>query len=561
LEPKPEAGTTTQGPSQPVRERLAWTGDAPEVTLRVIPQVPELTPDPVEVRVKGPILPGPVGAHLSVFDYSRDADVLYAAASPRRDGSFPDYDIEDYRFHQLNAYAVATRAISLVESELGRTLGWGFDASRLILLPHAGYLANAFYSEDTQSLQFYSFQREDRSIYHTSLVHDIVAHETGHALLDAVRDRYTEANEPETAALHEAVGDLTAVFAALSHEVVRSAFLAEGGPDLRQATYLPRIADDFGRGGAAGAISLRDLAVLHPPSFYDGVTEPHDLSLKLTTGMWEALVRMFAANRAAGGEPDDALALARRALQRMTVRGLDYLPPADATFEDFARAMLRADVFANPGDDKGYRRLVATALADCGVVATAQDVLDESPASRPWSGRPPAWPRLTATEAYVFLDGHRRRLALSTFPEYRDFVVRDFHVTSKPPSHTEIDEVIFVYEHPLDVELIGPRFGSLRGKWITIWGGGTLVFDTDGRLRHHARKVVTAERIDRALAFLAGTRRTSRVTEIHSTVDDQLRAEAARRPFLALVSADGVQLRTNPAARCASGSPVALVDR
>jgi hypothetical protein len=44
---------------------------------------------------------------------------------------------------------VASRAIELVELELGRSLGWGFEANRLLVLPHAGYMANAFYSDDT----------------------------------------------------------------------------------------------------------------------------------------------------------------------------------------------------------------------------------------------------------------------------------------------------------------------------------------------------------------------------------------------------------------------------
>src|SRR4029079_3396011 len=165
----------------------------------------------------------------------------------------------DPRFHQLNAYAIAERATSLVESELGRLLNWGFEASRLIVLPHASHLANAFYEEDTHSLQLYSFRQPDGTVYHTSLVHDIVAHETGHALLDAVRDRYTEGNHRETAAVHEAIGDMAAVFAAFSHEVVRAQFLASAGPTLRAPNLVAAIAEDF-ESSVDGALALRDLA-------------------------------------------------------------------------------------------------------------------------------------------------------------------------------------------------------------------------------------------------------------------------------------------------------------
>ena len=80
--------------------------------------------------------------------------------------------------------------------------------------------------------------------------------------------------------------------------------------------------------------------------------------MKLTTAVWQALVGLYGANRAAGESPDAALELARKALQRMVVRALDYLPPADGTFADFAVALLRADLFANPDDGRGYRTLV-----------------------------------------------------------------------------------------------------------------------------------------------------------------------------------------------------------
>ena len=543
--------------SESARHRLSRR---PELALRVIPQHPRQTPDPVEVRVKGPLLRGPVGAHLAVFDYNRDMDRMVAAADPRPDGSFPDYDIEDFRFHQLNAYAVASRAIELVELELGRGLGWGFEASRLLVLPHAGYMANAFYSEDTHSLQFYSFQQPDGSIYHTSLVHDIVAHETGHALLDAVRDRYTEANEPETAALHEAIGDLTAVMAALSHEVVRTDLLEQVGADLREPNRLASIADDFGGTGPAGSLSLRDLTSSRPPSAYAGVVEPHEPSLKLTTALWQALVGLYGANRGADEQPDAALELARKALQRMVVRALDYLPPADATFADFAVALLRADLFANPDDRRGYRALVAQALTAGGILDDPAAVLAETAPEPAWPELPSAWPRLTPTEAYVLLDNHRDQLALGRFPRYRDFVVTSFELTSKPPDHTSLDAVILIYEYPVEVQLPQRRFGSLAGQWITIWGGGTLVFDSEGGLRHHARKPVTGPRVDRALEFLATIVGTA-LTEVHPTQDDQLRLAAARRPYLAEVGPDGLTIKANPAARCGARSTVAEANR
>jgi hypothetical protein len=533
-----------------LRERLALAGD--RITLSVIPQHPRTTPNPVEVTVKAPVYAGPVGPDLAVFDYDRERDRVLPAARPDRHGGFPGFPVDDPRFHQLNAYAIAARAIDLVESELGRLLGWGFEANRLIVLPHAGYLANAFYEEDTHSLQFYSFRQLDGSVYHTSLIHDIVAHETGHALLDSVRDRYTEGNHRETAAIHEAVGDLAAVFAAFSHQVVREQFLASAGPTLRGPNLVASIAEDF-QTSADGTLALRDLVSLVDPAVLRQTTDPHVLSLQLSGALWEALVRIYEVNLGSlDAEP--AFKLARTALQRMFVRAFDYLPPADATFAEFATAIYRADRFANPEDDLGYRGVVAKTLADRGLIGSPAEIADESDADDPWPNVPPSWPRLTLAEAYVFLDQNRKRLALSTQATYRDFVVRDLQVVSRPPEHTAIEAVVLTYEYPVDVELDAAAFGRLGGYWLPIWGGGTLVFDFDGRLRHHAEKPVTRERIREALRFLRSVADTSLV-QAESTLEERLLVSVMRSPYVTRISGDRVTVRGNPAARCGARTP------
>lgn len=71
----------------------------PQVEIPIIIQDPERTPDPVRVKVRGPLLAGPIGERMAVFDYHVDRDIVFPAATPRKDGSFPDYDVSDVRFH------------------------------------------------------------------------------------------------------------------------------------------------------------------------------------------------------------------------------------------------------------------------------------------------------------------------------------------------------------------------------------------------------------------------------------------------------------------------------
>ena len=42
--------------------------------------------------------------------------------------------------------------------------------------------------------------------------HDIIAHETTHALLDGLHRRYQEATNPDVLAFHEAFADIVAIF-------------------------------------------------------------------------------------------------------------------------------------------------------------------------------------------------------------------------------------------------------------------------------------------------------------------------------------------------------------
>jgi hypothetical protein len=536
------------------------------IPIKVFPQDPWSTPITETVKVRGNILTGPVGSRVAVYDYNRDLNKSYIQAKPGADRTFPDYDPSDLRFHQLNAYAIVVRAIELVEMELGHAIRWGFDASRLIVLPHAGYLANAFYSEDTHSLQFYSFVSPSlKEIYHTCLSHDIVAHETGHAILDAIRDRYTEGLHLETAALHEAVGDLTALFAALSHKSI----LEKSAGTLRECNLVSDIAEHFGGNHRA----LRDfLKGALPESYWKNVYSPHDLSLRLSTAIYDALCALQEDRMKSGGQSSiDALKLARRALQRMAVRGLDYLPPADGTFKDYGIAMLKADEFANPGDKLSFRRIAGEKLVEHGILERRDLAAGSGLAGAIWPHKLSFWPRPTAEAAYGFLDKNRKELALSGFSSYRDFVLSEIHYVVPPWQRRErersiagsaqtadeagtnqIEQVIMLYEYPVDIEIKTGGFGLATGKWLTVWGGGTLVFDVDGRMLYHAEKPVTKKRIAEIKKFISDGISKGLAAPMESSREDEIRQYHFNRPWKLALTSDSVVLQSNPAARCYS---------
>ena len=59
-------------------------------------------------------------------------------------------------------------------------------------------MRNAFYSRASKSIQFYYFYKDGKRV-NTCLSHDIIAHETGHAILDGLRPYFLEDSSIRTA--------------------------------------------------------------------------------------------------------------------------------------------------------------------------------------------------------------------------------------------------------------------------------------------------------------------------------------------------------------------------
>ena len=133
----------------------------------------------------------------------------------------------------MNAWAILQHALEFYEDGwgLGRRIPWGFDGSRLIVVPHAGPGENAYYDRSSKSLQFYYFDRGKERI-HTCLSTDIIHNEFGHAILDGIRPLFIEAVTPETAAFHEFVGDLTAILIALRNTPFRHQLIEATGTNI-----------------------------------------------------------------------------------------------------------------------------------------------------------------------------------------------------------------------------------------------------------------------------------------------------------------------------------------
>ena len=393
----------------------------------------------LEVPWEPDLKPGPIGEYLEVVDVDPASAAAYAPVDLNhphllsQDGLSPTP--ADPRFHQQMTYAVAMKTIGHFERALGRTAMWSprqderkheTFVPRLRIYPHAFRGANAYYSPTLKALLFGYFPAEggdwrdtpEGQMTFSCLSHDIVAHETTHALLDGLHPRYRESTHPDAMALHEAFADLVALFQhftltdALEHQI------GKGRGDLAGGAPLLQLAVEFGKASSREGAFQRALreAVDHYTSEdlakLEGTAPPlpdeaHDRGAMLVAAVFDAFLTLYKARQdelvllATGGTgvlPEGRLsqplvkALAGAAskvagqMLAICIRALDYCPPVDCSFGDYLRAMITADRDVVPDDPRGYRLALIAGFSKRGIFP--QNVPHLSPGSMVWEAPP-----------------------------------------------------------------------------------------------------------------------------------------------------------------------------
>jgi hypothetical protein len=335
---------------------------------------------------------GPRGYRVQIIDYDSTSDSLYNAApiapgvnceSDEPTDPFADTSdsslLADPAFHAFMTYGIVMKTLSSFEYALGRRLGWSFEGHQIQVAPHAFADANAFYSDRAHGLYFGYFPSTDgkRRIF-TCLSREIVAHETTHALLDGLRERYTDPSSPQQAGFHEGFADIIALLSILSAESVVAKVVDMGVPgaaasSIRRADLSPESLKNSGLLGLAQEMGS-ELAGVHGQALRRSVTlkpkkdyltsgecdEPHACGEVLVAAVLNAYVAVWVSRlRAIGDESkldrtraaEEGAELADRLLT-ICIRAIDYCPPTDLQFHDFACALLTVDSELNPRDDK-----------------------------------------------------------------------------------------------------------------------------------------------------------------------------------------------------------------
>ena len=351
-------------------------------------QMPEMTE---AIRIdEAFFLDGPISERVAVVDFDDQGALRPGArfkppATSQEAGSYigteTPIDIESDAFIQVNAFATVHQTMAMFEEPdtLGRRLTWAFDAPQLLVVPRAGKWENAYYERESHSLQFFYFQsaRYDGEVF-TSLSHDIVAHETGHAIIDGIAPDLYNAISPQSLALHEAVADLTALLLAFRSRALTRAVLDQTGGSIEKSTAFSAIAEEFGAQRKASG-QLRPLRSLlneeRMPSSGGARTSPHELSEVLSGALYKVMVRMHEDRKKGNSDwsTGKALFVAAEQFKRMVLRALDYLPPGEISFADYGRAITCADKAFFPSLGK-ERRWIGEEFVRRGIVSKREEL-------------------------------------------------------------------------------------------------------------------------------------------------------------------------------------------
>jgi hypothetical protein len=455
----------------------------------------------IYVTCEPDLMDGPTSARIAVVDYDADLDLLEDPVGwDRKNRRFVfEHNGETVpitrehrdtpQFHQVNVWATIQSVLHMYEATwvLGRSAPWAFEGNRLIVRPHAGEMENAFYNRDSKSIEFGYFESPGGLVY-TCLSHDIIAHETGHAILDGLRPYFYENSSIQTTAFHEFVADLTAILSSLLNSELRWEVARESGADLSQDTIVSALAEEFGR----YAMDRDYLRSAQNPNTISEVAggNYYDWSEVLTGAMFDILkgmtAELMAKPIATGRMPTEkeALLWAVNRFRRIAFQPLDYLPPVDVQFSDYARAVLRADEVADPVDENDFRGLMRQTYEDRGIDYEAEG---EQPVRLNFYAYDIDRLSRSRTDAYHFLNENRRQLCI---PADQDISVVDLYHTDKTVmgGGKLPREIVLQYAWREPLELGGANYGPLDGQAVSLLCGGTLVFDDRGNVLSWIRK-------------------------------------------------------------------------
>jgi hypothetical protein len=288
-------------------------------------------------------------------------------------------------FDCVHTFAIVRQTLTMYQRALSSSgaspiLPWQWNNANctdpLNVMPYAmADTMNAFYSRSAKALSFGQFVAPGSSpprVCYTCRSVDIVAHTTGHAILDGLKPAWIMSNAPHSAALQESFADLTAIFLALSQFEQVQEIVAQTRAQLHNKCFLADLADEWGLAlGRPNGLRNAD----NDLRLSQVCTEIQSLSQVFTGGVYDVLADIFAFERKPA-KTDDAVVLyaVGQYLCGLVLRAIIAAPPNPANFADIVNQML--GICAADGKPVQYRNFIRNRFTLREVVVSASLTAD-----------------------------------------------------------------------------------------------------------------------------------------------------------------------------------------
>jgi hypothetical protein len=301
----------------------------------------------------------------------------------------PDiYPPSSPEFLYWNTASALARGINFWAQVLPNGTQWTTDKQPLQVTLDAGEDFNAFYARDSGLNFFHGLVQRMTKVFSAESP-DVVCHELGHAILDAVKPELFDVASMEVAAFHEAFGDISSMLSALQLASMRQFVLDQTGGRLNANSRLSQLARQLGWAirveispAAVDADCLRnacnkffyqDPAGLPPTAPATHLSsEPHSFSRVFSGAMLDVLARMFQIGpAAAAGTDTDKLEAVSVDAGRLVIEGVRLAPVGPGFYGQVAAGMVQADQSLNGGR---YRTALTSSFVQRGILSPTSAV-------------------------------------------------------------------------------------------------------------------------------------------------------------------------------------------
>jgi hypothetical protein len=248
---------------------------------------------------------------------------------------------------------------------------------------------NAFYSRQDGGLFFFQQTVKNRQLF-SGESPDVVCHELGHAILDALKPQLFDAASTEVAAFHESFGDMSGILCALQFPTERQKVLTETQGRINVSSRLSRLAEQLGWGirqlaptaverdclrNAANSFFYRRPSRLPSQAPASQLSsEVHSFSRIFTGAFLDALNGML---QTLGAATEANLLAVSRTMGQLLVDGVHTAPVTSGYYSQVAAAMMQADQARNQGRN---RTALSSAFRQHGILAlSAAAALSSAP--------------------------------------------------------------------------------------------------------------------------------------------------------------------------------------